>query len=100
MLCLLRRRWYRTCICAELISGETTRVEHGLSSHHGDLYRVCVRIHLVIKQRILLHVKREHVRVLSYSGQQIRCASYSCTLHGFVSRHNKSADNWTAVIFS
>ena len=48
-------------------------------------------IDLYIRE-VLLHVKREHVRVTSDSGAQIRYTSRSRTLLGFASRRDVSAD--------
>ena len=43
-------------------------------------------------REVLLHVKRERVRVTSNSGAQIRYTSRSRTLLGFASRRNVSTD--------
>ena len=46
----------------------------------------------VDKREVLLHVKRERVRVTSVSGAQIRYTSRSRTLSGFATRRDVSSD--------
>ena len=68
-------------------------------------YLYCIRLYLFIfirsmfclddwksNREVLLHVKRERVRVTSDSGAQIRYTSRSCTLLGFATRRDVSAD--------